>query len=686
MKRIILLLLLVLASVGSYGQSKEELQSSYNYRRGCDLMSQPVPDNDGALEAFRKEVDDHPKNGYAYYYMALIHARKDRNGAALDCATKAISLLKKDKGWISYAYRLRAEVYLDLKQDGKALADWGASLKANHDDILTLNARAGYYMRKMRFDLAEADYQRLVKVIPGQTVGYNGMGLVALEQKQYDKAIEQFNYAVSLAPGESYAYAHRAEAYIGLKKYSEAADDIISAINNGERDNYVLNLIEDHFKSDGKDVLLAKFRIQQAKEKNNDLWSMMEGLVYQNCKAYRKAIDAYLRSFNIDGSDAKLYQVSECYSEMGDYSDAIDYIDRAMAIAPTDVNYIAQKADYLYYSGKPKEAIAELDEYVGKRPEFYGGYYRRGFYKDNAGDVDGAIEDYTTCIVQNPDYAYAYLGRGDQYMKKGDRDAAMADYRKVVEIDTAYVKGCCAFYAYAALGEPEKAVAFMDSALVHVKGDGIYYDAACLYSRMGRLDEAMNYLRTAMEKGYHEFAHLRLDDDMDPLRDRADFKALIAEYEAKLQQEAGDSADSATAGQNQYSGRMSEIPFTREAGGMLKVKCNINGLPLTFWLDTGASTVSMSMVEATFMMKNDYLSKDDVVGSSYFTDASGNVSEGTVINLRSVRFGDAELSNVKASVTRNLKAPLLLGQSVLARLGSVEIDYPHQLIRIKYFK
>lgn len=92
------------------------------------------------------------------------------------------------------------------------------------------------------------------------------------------------------------------------------------------------------------------------------------------------------------------------------------------------------------------------------------------------------------------------------------------------------------------------------------------------------------------------------------------------------------------------------------------------------------------MVEATFMVKNGYLTKDDVVGSSYFLDANGNVSEGTVINLRTVKFGDSELNNVKASVVSNLKAPLLLGQSILSRLGSVEIDNAKQVIRIKYYK
>ena len=59
---------------------------------------------------------------------------------------------------------------------------------------------------------------------------------------------------------------------------------------------------------------------------------------------------------------------------------------------------------------------------------------------------------------------------------------------------------------------------------------------------------------------------------------------------------------------------ITEIPFTKE-DGICKVKCQINGLPLHFVFDTGASDVALSMVEATFMMKNGYLSKNDFIGN-----------------------------------------------------------------------
>ena len=78
--------------------------------------------------------------------------------------------------------------------------------------------------------------------------------------------------------------------------------------------------------------------------------------------------------------------------------------------------------------------------------------------------------------------------------------------------------------------------------------------------------------------------------------------------------------------------------------------------------------MSLSSVEATFMVKNGYLSSSDVVGKQRFLTADGNVSEGTVINLKEVKFGTLHLDNSKASVVCNQAAPLLWGQSVLNNL------------------
>ena len=115
------------------------------------------------------------------------------------------------------------------------------------------------------------------------------------------------------------------------------------------------------------------------------------------------------------------------------------------------------------------------------------------------------------------------------------------------------------------------------------------------------------------------------------------------------------------------------IKMKRE-NGVSVLPCKVNGLNLKFIFDTGASDVSISMTEATFMLKNDYLLPDDILGKSNYRDANGNISEGVNINLREIEIGGLKLYNVRASVVSNIKAPLLLGQTAISKLGVVQLD------------
>ena len=692
--RKILLFILLACSISGFAQKPEEMQNSYNYKRGVELCSAETPDYIGAETSFLKEVQEHPKNGYAYYFLAIIYDKYDKEGEALENANKAIEYLKKDKDWISYAYRLRANINLQLSHEDLALNDWKASLKENPNDRQTLSDRADYYYSKGLYDLSDADYDRMIKAYPGDGLGYKGKGRNANERKDYQKAIELFSYAITLDPKDDTGYSNRADSYLALGKYSEAVDDVIKALDYHNRYVYILL---SKFKSQGKDVLLAKLRIQQAKDKNNNLWSYVQGNVYESNKDYNEAINAYTAAYQLGASDVIMDRMSACYAELGNYSKALDCIQRAVLIDSTETDYLLTEARYLYELGLTRDAITTVNKFIEKVPDDANGYYFKGGYEEAQGKDDEAITDYTTAIVLAPNFAQTYVLRGNLYKRQGKTDMALADYRKAVELDTVYTDDDCAKYAYYELGDKAKAVSIQDSTLARSEEDGDYYDAACLYARMGEYDKAIAYLRTALEKGYRDFVHLKDDHDLDSLKGREDFKSLVKKYKQKVQGETEEKftapvihADdevmpesSVRQGVDMKRGRrISEIPFTRTEGGLCKVKCNINGLPLNFWLDTGASDVSLSIVEATFMMKNGYLSKDDVVGNTYYLDANGNVSEGTKLILRKVTFGNDVLTNVQASVVRNQRAPLLLGQSVLARLGKVEIDNQKRVIRI----
>ena len=123
------------------------------------------------------------------------------------------------------------------------------------------------------------------------------------------------------------------------------------------------------------------------------------------------------------------------------------------------------------------------------------------------------------------------------------------------------------------------------------------------------------------------------------------------------------------------------IKMKRE-GGISIIPCKVNGLNLDFIFDTGASNVSLSMTEASFMLKNGYLSERDILGTNKFSDATGVISEGVIINLKEIEIAGLKLYNVKASIVKNNKAPLLLGQSAIGKLGVIQLDLEKNTLTI----
>jgi len=122
-----------------------------------------------------------------------------------------------------------------------------------------------------------------------------------------------------------------------------------------------------------------------------------------------------------------------------------------------------------------------------------------------------------------------------------------------------------------------------------------------------------------------------------------------------------------------------EVAMEKE-NGVYKVPVTVNGVPMRFILDTGASLISMSEAEAELLYKQGALKPADVIGRSRFQDATGAISPGAVVRLRSVQIGDRVLQNVNANIVGSSKAPLLLGQSALSQFGKISVDYRRNVV------
>ena len=108
MKKLISIVLFAVCCGGVLSGQEIKRPESYNYLRGHEALQND--DVAGALDFFEKDVQDNPKNGYSYSWIAYLRCMTEDNGRALTAANMAIKFLpKKDGEYLALAYGIRAE-------------------------------------------------------------------------------------------------------------------------------------------------------------------------------------------------------------------------------------------------------------------------------------------------------------------------------------------------------------------------------------------------------------------------------------------------------------------------------------------------------------------------------------------------------------------------------------------------
>ena len=92
MKRTLFLLLLAVCATIVCAKEPQR-PTSYNYQRGVEAINND--DDDEGENYLNQELENNPKNGYAYAWLAGIELRRDEIGSAISMLNKAIKYIPK---------------------------------------------------------------------------------------------------------------------------------------------------------------------------------------------------------------------------------------------------------------------------------------------------------------------------------------------------------------------------------------------------------------------------------------------------------------------------------------------------------------------------------------------------------------------------------------------------------------
>jgi aspartyl protease family protein len=150
---------------------------------------------------------------------------------------------------------------------------------------------------------------------------------------------------------------------------------------------------------------------------------------------------------------------------------------------------------------------------------------------------------------------------------------------------------------------------------------------------------------------------------------------LLASCGPKSGRRGADRTDRSARKERVRNSTQKTIVKMKKKDGVYFVPCKINGSEMEFIFDTGASDIVMSLTEVLFLFKQGKLKEDDFIGTQQYQIANGSIEEGTMVILHTVEIGNVKLTDVEASIVHSMDAPLLLGQSALAKFGKISINY-----------
>lgn len=122
-----------------------------------------------------------------------------------------------------------------------------------------------------------------------------------------------------------------------------------------------------------------------------------------------------------------------------------------------------------------------------------------------------------------------------------------------------------------------------------------------------------------------------------------------------------------------------------EKFGVKTIPVKLNGVSMDMIYDTGCSGLHLSLHELGTMYKNGKFSDNDLVGFVPSQIADGSIVENGVVIIRNIEIdgdGGKIVINkpIKATVTLNQQAPVLLGNGVIDEMASVEVDNVNKTI------
>ena len=402
---------------------------------------------------------------------------------------------------------------LELKVQGRerqALEGHGTQVARAYDYYLQGRGYLQNYDRAENLDSAIQVFQRALALDSSYALAYAGLGDAYWQKYEssrepgwIDKSRESCEQANRLDNQLSSGHVCLGTLDSGTGNYQDAALEFQRAVESEPTNDGAFHGLADAYEHLGK--------LQEAE------------------KTYRRAIELrphYWASYNWLGV---------FFYRQARYREAAEMFNQVVALAPDSFRGYSNLGAAYVEQARYNEAIAVLERSIAIRPSDYG-YTNLGnayFFLRRYEEADGAYE-HAVKLTERDSLLWSNLGDG-YYWTPGKRSQSVAAYRQAIVIAREELRvnandsnayGMLAL-CHAMLDEKKPALDALHRGLQLSPEDPfLLFQAALVYNQFDQPDEAIDWLKKAVARGYSA-SRIRDLPNFEPLRSRPQFQELL---------------------------------------------------------------------------------------------------------------------------------------------------------------
>lgn len=275
---------------------------------------------------------------------------------------------------------------------------------------------------------------------------YQQRGVTYYELDSLNKAIADIETGIALFRNSPDLHYWRGFFAFTIDDTATAMTEFQTAAGLGSKSPETFYQMGQIYFFQGNDEKALEMYDKAAQLNDHDpLYIFAKGFLEENRRLYSKAIEAYLRSLELEpGFDKALIRLHDVYLEhYENETEAIKYLDQLLAVQPGHSlgrfykgNEFFRKAMKVYndsqmelFRNRINEAVGEYTISINRDPKYAQAWYNRGYCYFLADRYEEAMKDFGECLKNNPKHAPSAFMLGSSYEYYKDYKTALYYYQ-----------------------------------------------------------------------------------------------------------------------------------------------------------------------------------------------------------------------------------------------------------------